>query len=147
MHISKEEYRAMLEEKSPNSPLVKDILWAAIIGGLICTGGQGVLNLWKTAGLTELDAATATSITLIFIGALLTGLGWYDKLAKHAGAGTIVPITGFSNAIVAPALEFKSEGLVLGMAAKMFTIAGPVLVYGISASVVYGVIVWLFNIA
>lgn len=146
MHISKEEYRAMLEEKSPNSPLVKDILWAAVIGGLICTGGQGVLNLWKTAGLTELDAATATSITLIFIGALLTGLGWYDKLAKHAGAGTIVPITGFANAITAPAMEFRSEGLVLGLAAKMFAIAGPVLVYGITASVIYGLLLVFFGV-
>lgn len=109
MHVSKDEYDALLKQKSPNSPILKDILWAAVIGGLICTAGQGILNLYKMAGLPEKDAATATSITLIFLGALLTGLGWYDKLAKHAGAGTIVPITGFSNAVVAPALEFKSE--------------------------------------
>ncbi|MCB6366096.1 stage V sporulation protein AC [Intestinibacillus massiliensis] len=147
MHVSKDEYDALLKQKSPNSPILKDILWAAVIGGLICTAGQGILNLYKMAGLPEKDAATATSITLIFLGALLTGLGWYDKLAKHAGAGTIVPITGFSNAVVAPALEFKSEGLVLGMAAKMFTIAGPVLVYGISASVVYGLVVYVFHLA
>ncbi|MGE4549592.1 MAG: stage V sporulation protein AC [Intestinibacillus sp.] len=145
MHVSKAEYDAMLKEKSPNSPLVKDIFWASIVGGLICTVGQAILNLWKMAGQPEQDAATLTSVTLILIGALLTGLGWYDQIAKHAGAGTIVPITGFSNAIVAPALEFRSEGLVLGLAAKMFTIAGPVLVYGITASVIYGLIIYIFQ--
>lgn len=145
MHVSKTEYDAMLKKKSPNSPLVKDIFWAAIVGGLICTAGQAIQNLWKMAGQTDPDAATLTSVTLIFIGALLTGLGWYDQIAKHAGAGTIVPITGFSNAIVAPALEFRSEGLVLGLAAKMFTIAGPVLVYGITASVIYGLIIYIFQ--
>lgn len=145
MHVSKTEYDAMLKKKSPNSPIVKDIIWASIVGGLICTAGQAILNLWKMAGQTEADAATLTSVTLILIGALLTGLGWYDQIAKHAGAGTIVPITGFSNAIVAPALEFRSEGLVLGLAAKMFTIAGPVLVYGITASVIYGLIIYIFQ--
>lgn len=145
MHVSKLEYGTMLKEKSPNSPLVKDMIWAASVGGLICTVGQAILTLWKMAGQSEQDAATLTSITLIFLGALLTGLGWYDQIAKHAGAGTIVPITGFSNAIVAPALEFKSEGLVLGLAAKMFTIAGPVLVYGITASVIYGLVIYVLQ--
>lgn len=147
MDLSKKEYDALLKQKSPNSPLGKDMLWAFMIGGLICVVGQAILNLWKGAGLAEADAANATSIAMIFLGALLTGLGWYDKLAKHAGAGTIVPITGFANAIVAPAMEFKSEGLVLGMAAKMFVIAGPVLVYGITASIAYGLIVLAFGLA
>lgn len=145
MHVSKDSYDAMLKAKSPNSPIVKDVIWAALVGGLICVIGQWITNLWKAAGQPDEQAAALTSITLILIGALLTGIGWYDKLAKHAGAGTIVPITGFSNAIVSPALEFKSEGLVLGLAAKMFTIAGPVLVYGITASVLYGLIMYLFG--
>lgn len=144
--MTDQEYAALLKEKSPNSPLWKDILWAVIIGGLICTLGQGIINLWKTMGLDEEAAAAATSITLIFLSALTTGLGWYDKLAKHAGAGTIVPITGFANAITAPAMEFRSEGLVLGLAAKMFAIAGPVLVYGITASVIYGLLLVFFGV-
>lgn len=144
--MTDQEYAALLKEKSPNSPLWKDILWAVIIGGLICTLGQGIITLWKTMGLDEEAAAAATSITLIFLSALTTGLGWYDKLAKHAGAGTIVPITGFANAITAPAMEFRSEGLVLGLAAKMFAIAGPVLVYGITASVIYGLLLVFFGV-
>lgn len=147
MKLTKSEYDSLLKQKSPNSPLLKNMVWAFIIGGLICTVGQAVSNLWKAAGMDEANAAAATSITMIFLGALLTGLGWYDKLAKHAGAGTIVPITGFANAIVAPAMEFKSEGLVLGLAAKMFVIAGPVLVYGITASVAYGLIVLAMGLA
>lgn len=146
MHLTDEEYAAMLAQKSPNSPLLKNMLWAFIVGGLICTAGQGVLSLWKMAGLQADDAASATSITLIALAALATGLGWYDKLAKHAGAGTIVPITGFSNAITSPAMEFRSEGLVLGLAAKMFVIAGPVLVYGITASVLYGIVLVLLGV-
>lgn len=145
--VSQKEYQTTLQKHSPNSPLFKNIVWAFCVGGLICTLGQGILNLWKMSGISEPQAASATSITLIFLGALFTGFGWYDKLAKHAGAGTIVPITGFSNAIAAPAIEFRSEGLVLGLAAKMFVIAGPVLVYGISASVVYGLLVYLFPLA
>lgn len=116
------------------------MLWAFVVGGGICVLGQGILDFWKAAGLNEKDAATATSITLIGLSALLTGLHLYEKLAKYAGAGTLVPITGFSNSVASPALEFKSEGFVLGTAAKMFTIAGPVIVYGISASIVYGII-------
>ncbi len=147
MQISKTAYQTLLQEKSPNSPLLRDLVWAFCIGGLICAGGQGILNLWKTAGMAPPQAASAASIVLICLAALFTGFGWYDKLAKHAGAGTIVPITGFANSIAAPAMEFRSEGLVLGLGAKMFVIAGPVLVYGISASIVYGIVIYLLQLA
>lgn len=140
MNLDKEQYQQMLQQKSPNSPLWKDCLKAFLIGGLICMVGQGVSSFYKARGLSVADCAAATSITMVFIGALLTCLHLYEKIAKHAGAGTIVPITGFANAIVSPAMEFKSEGLVLGLGAKLFAIAGPVLVYGISASVIYGLI-------
>lgn len=145
--ITAAEYQKLTEQKSPPSPVIKDMVMAFITGGAICTIGQGVLNLYMYYGLEKKDAATATTITLIFIGALLTGLKIYDKIAKFAGAGTIVPVTGFANSMVAPALEFKSEGLVLGMAGKMFAIAGPVLVFGISTSVFYGIILILFGLA
>lgn len=145
MAIDRKNYDSYVKEKSPNSPLAKNMLFAFLIGGAICTIGQGITALWKLAGLATLDASAATSATLIFLGALLTGLNIYDNIAKVAGAGTIVPITGFANAIVSAALEFKSEGFVLGMAAKMFTIAGPVLVFGISGSVIYGLILVLFG--
>lgn len=121
------------------------MLWAFVVGGAICTLGQGIMEFWKAVGLNEKDAATATSITLVALSALLTGLHLYEKLAKHAGAGTLVPITGFSNSVASPALEFKSEGFVLGTGAKMFTIAGPVIVYGISASILYGIILVIFG--
>ena len=140
MDMTPQEYSQLVQKHCKPSPLGKNMLWAFVVGGAICTAGQGILDFWKAAGLRETDAATATSITLIGLSALLTGLHLYEKLAKHAGAGTLVPITGFSNSVASPALEFKSEGLILGTAAKMFTIAGPVLVYGISASIVYGVI-------
>ena len=120
------------------------MIWAFVIGGLICTVGQGLLNLYKKAGLTAEDAGSAVSMTLIFAAALLTGLGLFDKLAKRAGAGTLVPITGFANAMVSPALEFKSEGFITGTGAKLFTVAGPVLVFGISASILYGILLVLF---
>lgn len=140
MDITPQEYDQLVQKHCKRSPLGKDMLWAFVVGGAICTLGQAITDFWKAVGLGEKDAATATSITLIGLAALLTGLHLYEKLAKHAGAGTLVPITGFSNSVASPALEFKSEGLILGTAAKMFTIAGPVLVYGISASIVYGII-------
>lgn len=140
MQPTPEQYNQMIQRSCEKSPLRKNALWAFAVGGGICALGQGIFVFWRMAGLDESDAGTAVSVTLIALSALLTGLHVYEKLAKHAGAGTLVPITGFSNSVAAPALEFKSEGLVLGTAAKMFTIAGPVLVYGISASIVYGIV-------
>lgn len=140
MDMSNQEYSKYVDQKAKKSPIWKNMLWAFVIGGLICTAGQGLLDLYKYLGLDEINAAIAVSVTLVVIAALLTGLGVFDDIAKHAGAGTLVPITGFANAMVAPALEFKSEGLILGTGAKLFNVAGPVLVYGISASVVYGLI-------
>ena len=147
MHLTPMEYQEMVDKASDTSPLWKDMVSAFVSGGLICLLGQVILNGWKSVGLDQTGAGTAASITLIALAALLTGLHLYDKIAKHAGAGTLVPITGFSNSIASAALEFKSEGLVLGTAAKMFTIAGPVLVFGISASVVYGLVLVLFGMA
>ncbi len=143
MQLSKKTYAMLLKQKSPTSPLFKNMIWAFAVGGLICTVGQAISNLWAFIGLPADACAAATSITLVALGALLTGAGLYDKLAKYAGAGTIVPITGFANSIVAPAMEFKSEGFILGLAAKMFAIAGPVLVYGVAASVLYGMILFV----
>ncbi len=140
MDMTNKEYSAYVSSKAKPSPVWKDLIWAFLVGGAICTLGQGLMDLYRYMGLSETAAGTATSVTLIFLAALFTGLGWFDSLAKRAGAGTLVPITGFANAVVSPALEFKSEGLVMGVAAKMFTIAGPVLVFGISASVLYGVV-------
>ena len=143
MKMSKREYAQYVKEMSPNSPFWKDVLLAFLIGGAICTVGQAVMNGFTAMGLDEQQAGTATSITMVFFSAVLTALSLYDNLAKHAGAGTLVPITGFANAVVSPAIEFKTEGFILGVGAKMFTIAGPVIVYGLSASVVYGVIYWI----
>ncbi len=146
MQYNKQEYLKYLEQKSPDSPIVKDCLWAFFVGGGICTIGQGFWDFYqKVLSLPEEQAKTAVSVTMIFLGALFTGLNLYCRLGKYAGAGTLVPITGFANAIVSPAMEFKKEGLVLGLAAKMFVIAGPVLVYGITASVVVGLIYWLIG--
>lgn len=142
MRMSPSEYNTYVARLSPPSPVWKDCLNAFWIGGLICTIGQLISNGFKLLPLDESEIAAATSAAMIFLGALLTGLSIYDDIAKIAGAGTIVPITGFANSIVSPAMEFKSEGLVLGVGAKMFSIAGPVLVYGISASVIYGFIYW-----
>ena len=122
------------------------MLWAFLVGGAICLAGQLIVNFYMNMGLDKDGAATAGSITLVFIGALLTGLGVYDDMAKIGGAGTLVPITGFANSVAAPALEFKTEGFVTGTAVKMFSIAGPVIVYGIAASVVYGLVYWVFQI-
>ena len=142
MDMSNQEYSKYVEKKAKKSPIWKDMLWAFVIGGLICTAGQGLLDLYKYLGLSETAAAIAVSVTLVVIAAVLTGLGIFDDIAKRAGAGTLVPITGFANAMVAPALEFKSEGLILGTGAKLFNVAGPVLVYGISTSVIYGLILY-----
>jgi stage V sporulation protein AC len=145
MKITSREYGELVKKHSPNSSIVKDTFNAFWIGGLICVLGQLIRNGWTAAGLEEDPAGTATSMTLVFLGALLTGIGVYDRIARKAGAGTIVPITGFANAVVSPAMEFRTEGLVMGLSAKMFVIAGPVLVYGIGASVLYGLIYWLIH--
>ena len=141
--MTEKQYGELVKEMSPKSPMGRDCFNAFWIGGLICTLGQMFLNLYTNIGLDKTDAGTAASMTLVALSALLTGLSLYDNIAKHAGAGTLVPITGFANAIAAPAVEFKTEGFVLGVGAKMFTIAGPVIVYGVSASVVYGLIYWI----
>lgn len=145
MHMTGKEYNRYVARLAEKSPLGRDLLGAFCIGGLICVLGQLILNGYKALELSEQDAATATSVTLIFLSAVLTGLSLYDDIAKFAGAGTIVPITGFANAVVSPAIEFKAEGFVTGMAAKMFVIAGPVIVYGTAASVIYGLILAIFG--
>lgn len=144
--MNDKQYALLVKAKSPKSPIVKDCLFAFAAGGLICTLGQFLLNRYSAMGLEKQDAAAWMSITLVGISALLTGLSIYDDLAKYAGAGTLVPITGFSNAVAASAVEFQTEGFILGVGAKMFTIAGPVIVYGLSASVIYGVIYWLVTV-
>ena len=144
MDMSNQEYGRYVSGKARPSPLGKNLAWAFCTGGLICTGGQALLNLYRSRGLSPDEAGTAVSVTIIFLAALFTGLGWFDRLAKHAGAGTLVPITGFANSVVSPALEFRSEGLIMGVGAKMFAIAGPVLAYGISAAVLYGLVLCLF---
>ena len=145
MKITNQDYGKLIQERAQPSPTWKNMLWAFVVGGAICTAGQGLSNLYRSWGLSQDLAGTAVSVTLIFAAALLTGLGYFDNIAKRAGAGTLVPITGFANAMVSPALEFKSEGLVTGTAAKLFVVAGPVLVFGISASVIYGLILCLLN--
>ena len=144
--MTEKQYGKLVQELSPPSPIGKDCLWAFLVGGLICTLGQFFINWYTSLGLEKQDASTAASMTLVALSALATGLSLYDNLAKHAGAGTLVPITGFANAIAAPAVEFKTEGFILGVGAKMFTIAGPVIVYGVSASVVYGLVYWILQI-
>jgi len=144
-NMTDKQYQEYVNKKTPNSPILKDILLAFLIGGLICVIGQLIHDGYQALGLDEENASMGTSATLVFLSALFTGLGLYDRLAKFAGAGTIVPITGFANAIVSPAMEFKSEGLVLGLAVKMFTVAGPVLVYGITASVASGIVYYIMS--
>jgi stage V sporulation protein AC len=141
--MTDKEYQKLSSSLAPKSPIVKDCLWAFVIGGLICVLGQAAMEGFTALGLEKQDASTAASMSLVALSALLTGLSLYDDIAKHAGAGTLVPITGFANAVAAPAVEFKTEGFILGVGAKMFTIAGPVIVYGVSASVVYGLIYWI----
>lgn len=141
--MTEKEYQKIVDGIGPRSPIWKDYLNAFWIGGLICTLGQLAVWGFGKLGLEKQDASTAASMSLVALSALLTGLSIYDDIAKHAGAGTLVPITGFANAIAAPAVEFKTEGMVLGVGAKIFQIAGPVIVYGVSASVVYGLIYWI----
>lgn len=145
MKMTNEQYGEYVKKKSPPSPFWSDLVRAFVSGGAICALGQGLILLWGYLGLSAQDAATACSMTLVFLGALLTGLGVYDDIARFSGAGTLVPITGFANSVVSPALEFKSEGFITGTAAKMFVIAGPVIVFGISASVLYGLILVLIG--
>ena len=145
MNMTPKEYNRYVARLAKKSPLGKDLLNSFLIGGLICVVGQLILNGYTALELSEQDAAAATSVSLVFLSAVLTALSVYDDLAKIAGAGTLVPITGFANAVVSPAIELKAEGFVTGMAAKMFIIAGPVIVYGTVASVLYGVILVIFG--
>lgn len=143
MQMDKNQYDIMVKRESPPSPKLKNGILAYTVGGLICVIGQLLIEMYTYFGFSEKEVKMAVPSTLIFIAALLTALKVFDRIAKHAGAGTLVPITGFSNAVVSPAIEFKNEGFILGVGAKMFTIAGPVIVYGTVASVVYGVIYWI----
>ena len=145
MDMSPKEYKNYVEQKAKKSPIVKDVVLAFVIGGLICVVGQAIQNGWSAMGLSREDAGTATSICLVLLSALLTGFNLYNKLARFGGAGTLVPITGFANAVVSPAIDFKSENWLNGVGAKMFTIAGPVIVYGVTASAIYGIILVLLQ--
>lgn len=146
MKMTNQEYRDFAEKHAPRSPQKQNLLHSFLMGGVICLMGQLIINLYTSFGLDKDSAGLAGSISLIFIGALLTGLGVYDDIARVGGAGTLVPITGFANSVAAPALEFKTEGFITGTAVKMFSIAGPVIVYGIAASVMYGFVYWIFTI-
>ena len=147
MNIDREKYKKYAEAHAPRSPIIKDGLMAFLFGGAICAIAQGFTDLYeKRLGLLHQDAATLTSVTLIFIAVVLTAVGVFDKIAKHAGAGTLVPITGFANSVVSPAMDSKAEGFVLGVGAKIFTVAGPVLLYGTLAGAVYGFIYWLLGL-
>lgn len=145
--MTNEQYEQYIKQKMPKSPFWKDLLKAFVIGGLICCVGQAVMDAVGALGASKDDASSWTCVIMVFFGAFLTGIGVYDRIAKHGGAGTLVPVTGFANAVVSPALEFKTEGIISGMAAKMFTIAGPVIVFGVAASVVYGVVLKVFGLA
>ena len=146
MNMTNKEYAEFVKARMPASPIWRDCLLAFLIGGLICCLGQLITDGWTALGLGKEDAGTAATITMVFLGALSTGLGFYDDLAKYGGAGTLVPITGFANAVASPALEFKTEGLITGTAVKIFTIAGPVIVCGIVSSVVYGLTLCIFGV-
>ena len=146
MNMTPKEYQDYVAKKQAKSPIVKNTALAFLIGGAICTLGQAITSGYLAAGLSAQDAGTATSCTLVFLSAALTGLNLYQKIARYGGAGTLVPITGFANAVAAPAIDFRAEGLVTGMAARMFVIAGPVLVFGTAASAVYGVLLWLMSL-
>jgi stage V sporulation protein AC len=143
--LTQKEYREYVEKKSPKSKILRNIIRAFVVGGLICVIGQFINNFFRARGMDIDVSGSLTSIIMIFLGALLTGLNIYDDLGKFSGAGSIVPITGFANSIVSPAMEFKSEGYIMGVGARMFVIAGPVLVYGISASIIAGIIYYLLR--
>lgn len=142
---TKQDYQKYVDKKSPNSPIVKNCFNAFWVGGLICLIGQVIMNICKSRGLDESTSGTVVSILLIGISAFLTALNIFNRIGKFAGAGSLVPITGFANSIVAPAMEYKSEGYIMGVGGKMFTVAGPVLVFGISASIIVGIIYLIFN--
>jgi len=141
--ISPKEYDKIVKKNSPKSKLFTNCIKSFLIGGTICTLGQILFTVYQNLGLDEKMSKTLVSVSLIFLGILLTAVGVYDKIARHGGAGTLVPITGFANAVASPAIEFKSEGYIAGLGAKLFIIAGPVIVYGVSASIIYGVIYWI----
>ena len=144
MNMTKETYKKYADSRAPKSPVVKDCLRAFLVGGLICSIGQALTDIYtKLCGMEKQDAGTLTAATLVLAAAILTGFGVFDRIAKFAGAGTLVPITGFANAVVSPAIDSKSEGLILGVGAKIFTVAGPVLLYGTLAGTAYGVIYWI----
>lgn len=143
--ITPQEYSQMSDNASPKSNVALDTFKAFLIGGIICLIGQGILNIYQGAGLDKIASASWTSVTLVLISAILTGFGLYEKIAKHGGAGTLVPITGFANAVVSCAIENKSEGFILGVGSKIFTIAGPVILYGTVASVIYGIVYWFIS--
>jgi len=145
MNFSKEDYKKFADARAKKSPIIKDCIWAFCVGGTICAFAEGLKELYMYLGIPKDDAGTLTSVTLIFFAALFTGIGWFDLLAKRAGAGTLVPITGFANSVVSPAIDSKSEGFILGVGAKIFTVAGPVLLYGTLAGAIYGVIYWIFR--
>ena len=146
MKITPREYDEMNRRASPHSKLGKDCLWSFFVGGGICLVGEVLRRAYLAKGFVLSDASAMTSVTLILFSAVLTSLGWYQKIATKAGAGTLVPITGFANAVASPAIDFKSEGLITGMGAKMFIVAGPVIVYGVAASALYGVILCAFEL-
>ena len=146
MDMSNKDYDKFVQARAAKSPIVKNCAFAFVIGGAICVLGQAIMDGFTALGLEKTDAGTATSVCLVALSALLTGLNLYNKLGRFGGAGTLVPITGFANAVVSPAIDFKTEGFITGMAAKMFTVAGPVIVFGVSASVVYGLIYWILQI-
>lgn len=145
MNADRQNYKRYAQGRAKKSPLFQDCLIAFLSGGTVCAAAQGLKNLYLRAGLAETDAGTLVSCSLIFLAALLTGFGVFDKIAKHTGAGTLVPITGFANAVASSAIDAKTEGFVLGVGAKIFSVAGPVVLYGISAGAVYGALYWLVS--
>ena len=145
MDMTPKEYQAYVKAKAPKSPIVRDCLRAFLVGGLICTLGQAIQNGWLAASLSRDDAGAATACTLVLLSAVLTGLNVYNNIGRFGGAGALIPITGFANAVVSPAIDFRAEGIVTGMAAKMFTVAGPVIVFGSLASVLYGIVLMLLR--